>query len=44
MLILQDTANLLVRVEFSFKNKVDKLKLGNRSLFYSSLDLVNQLD
>lgn len=43
MLMIQDTENLLQRVEFYFKNKIDKLKLGNRSLFYTSDDLINEL-
>jgi hypothetical protein len=44
MLAIQDTDNEIKRIEFTFKNKIDKLKLGNRSLFYSSNDLINTIE
>jgi len=40
MRVVFDLASPLKRVEVAFTNKLDKLKLGNRALFYSSEDLV----
>jgi len=44
MEVFQDTDHYINRIEFDFKNKIDRLKLGNRSLFYSNLDLIKELN
>ncbi len=41
---IEDVSDPLVRIDFSFKNKIEKLELGNRSLFYSSTDLITEID
>ena len=43
MTVYQDTNNVLNRNTFKFRNKIDRLHLGNRSLFYSNLDLIEEL-
>jgi hypothetical protein len=44
MRVVMDSVNKLKRIEVSFKNKIDKLKLRNRALFYSSKDLIVPID